>query len=567
MKALNFSLNLLVCGLLLGTAASCTVDFPDELPYTCAQDGDCGGNGYVCTSLPDGRRYCCSPTEAEVCNRLDDDCDGQVDELESSTCYSGPEATRNVGTCRVGKPSCGDGNIVCTGEVLPTTEVCNGKDDDCDTEVDEGFDFLTGRNNCGRCDQACTDVQDCVGGQCVRRRETACDNTTDDDLDGQSDCADTDCNALPCGVNCICIGGKKGEAVCNNNVDDDGDSTGTTNLTDCADPDCDAKVCGAGCVCIGGAKGEGECGNGVDDDGDGATRIDCADSDCANKECGEGCLCVGTSKTEVLCGNKLDDDKDGNGTTLIDCADPDCTGKECGVGCLCQGSAKVEAACSDGMDNDDDGLIDCEDSQCDGQSCVLGEAGAICKRRQCLENNCTDTLDNDKNGKTDCMDPGCEGMNHIQPRQVCTVANGPQEVNCTNNQDDDGDSRIDCRTSGQGSEPNCLNGSCGVGCQNNNTPGSACTAKVETYCDDNVNNDAEGGTDCGDPDCEGKSCSGLGGCTCTGGARKEVTCNDRKDNDADNLIDCADTTDCPAATPCRKADNTAGVCGAGNQCV
>ena len=566
MKTRCFSLNLLVYGLLLGTAASCTVSFPDELPYSCAQDTDCGGNGYVCTSLPDGRQYCCQPAAAELCNRLDDDCDGEVDELESSTCYSGPEATRNVGSCRSGKPSCGEGNIICTGEVLPATEVCNGKDDNCDGTVDEGFDFLTGRNNCGRCDQVCTDIQDCVGGQCVRRRETACDNGVDDDLDGQMDCADTDCNGLPCGLNCLCIGGKKGEAVCDNGVDDDEDGTPTTNLTDCADSDCDGKSCGAGCVCIGGTKGEGDCGNGVDDDGDGVgtppTLTDCADPDCADKECGEGCLCKGTSKTEVLCGNGLNDD----GDAFTDCADPDCNNEECGVGCLCQGSAKVEAACSDGLDNDGDNLIDCEDPNCDGQSCVVGEAGAICKRRQCLESNCTDGLDNDKNGKTDCEDQGCEGMPHIAARQVCTVADGPQEVNCTNNQDDDGDGKIDCRTSGQGSEPNCLTGICGVGCQYNNTPGSACTAKIETLCDDNVNNDGEGGTDCADPDCNGKPCSGLGGCTCVNSARKEVACDDLKDNDADGLIDCADTVDCPASTPCRKGDNSVGACTTG-QCL
>jgi hypothetical protein len=562
MKALSFGLKLLVCGLLLGTVAGCTVDFPDDLPYTCEQDADCGGKGYVCAALPDARRYCCLP-QAETCNRLDDDCDGQFDELEASSCYSGPENTRNVGACRAGRPTCGDGNVSCVGEVLPATELCNGKDDDCDGTVDEGFDFLSGRNNCGRCDQACSPTQDCVGGQCMGRRETVCDNTADDDSDGQLDCADSDCNGLPCGANCLCIGGKKGEGVCDNGVDDDADGTQSVNRTDCADTDCDAKSCGMGCVCIGGKKGEGECGNTVDDDGDGANLIDCQDPDCAGKECGEGCLCQGTSKTEVLCGNGLDDDKDG--ANLIDCQDPDCASKECGVGCLCQGSAKAEAACQDGLDNDGDNLIDCEDPQCDGQSCVLGEAGAICKRRQCRENNCTDSLDNDRNGKTDCQDPGCEGIAHIAARQVCTVANGPQEVNCTDGQDNDGDGRTDCRTQGQGSEQNCLNGICGVGCQYNNTPGSACTARLETYCDDNISNDGDALIDCADtPDCDGKSCSGLGGCTCTSGARRETGCNDGKDNDSDNQVDCPDT-DC-AGQPCRKADGTAGTC-SGNQCT
>ncbi len=579
MKALYYWLNLLVCGLLLGTAAGCSVDFPDELPYTCQQDADCGGKGYICAALPDTRRYCCLPQD-EVCNRLDDDCDGEFDELETTSCYTGPETTRNVGACRPGRAQCGEGNITCIGEVLPGTEVCNGKDDDCDGTVDEGFDFLTGRNNCGRCDQACAATQDCIGGQCMGRRETACDNGKDDDGDGNdtatpptlTDCSDPDCNGLPCGPNCLCIGGKKGEAVCDNGADDDGDGTGTPpTLTDCADPDCDAKACGTGCVCISGKKGEGECGNGKDDDGDGNDTVmppmvtDCSDPDCSNKECGEGCLCQGTSKTEVLCGNGKSDD----GDATIDCADPDCASKECGLGCLCQGSAKVEAACQDGMDNDGDNLIDCEDPQCDGQSCVLGEAGATCKRRQCLENNCTDGLDNDKNGKTDCQDSGCEGIAHIAAGQVCTVALGPKEFLCTDGRDNDGDKKIDCNNGGQGAEPNCLTGICGVGCQYNNVVGSnPCNNRKETYCDDNVSNDGDALIDCADTaDCDGKSCSGLGGCTCTAGARKETACNDSKDNDADNQIDCADATDCPTNTPCRKPDGGVGACNASRQCI
>jgi hypothetical protein len=583
MKALYYWLNLLVCGLVLGSAA-CTVSFPDELPYTCEADADCGGKGYVCTSLPDARRYCCKPEPAELCNRLDDDCDGEIDELEATSCYTGPDNTRNIGACRAGKPTCGEGNIGCVGEVLPSQEVCNGKDDDCDGTVDEGFDFLTGRDNCGRCDQKCSATQDCIAGQCTGRREAACDNGADDDSDGPIDCVDPDCNALPCGPNCVCIGGKKGEAVCDNSVDDDADSTPqTTDKQDCADSDCDGKscanadcggrLCGVGCVCIGLKKGEGECGNGVDDDGDGVgtppTLTDCKDPDCDAKECGVGCLCSGGNKTEVECGNNADDDGDSTqGTTdRVDCRDADCAGKECGVGCICSGSAKVEAACQDGLDNDGDNLVDCEDPQCDGQACVLGEPGAICKRKQCLENNCTDGLDNDKKNGTDCQDPGCEGLPHILARQVCTAANGPQESNCTNNQDDDADNRIDCRTQGQGSEPNCLDGSCGVGCKNNNTAGSACTAKIEIFCDDGISNDGDAQIDCADTaDCEGKPCNtapNVLGCTCTGGVKKETVCNDSKDNDYDNLVDCADTTDCPAATVCRKDDGTPGTCGSG----
>lgn len=52
-----------------------------------------------------------------------------------------------------------------------------------------------------------------------------------------------------------------------------------------------------------------------------------------------------------ICADGIDNDGDG----LIDCQDPDCEANE----------ACIDEVCNDGIDNDGDGLTDCEDSECD----------------------------------------------------------------------------------------------------------------------------------------------------------------------------------------------------------
>jgi len=82
------------------------------------------------------------------------------DDRGAATCYTGPEGTDGVASCRVGTMSCRGGTwSACDGEVLPAVEQCNGLDDDCDGEVDDGV-----LSACGGCDLDC-DVQ-CVGVGC-----------------------------------------------------------------------------------------------------------------------------------------------------------------------------------------------------------------------------------------------------------------------------------------------------------------------------------------------------------------------------------------------------------------
>ncbi len=70
---------------------------------------------------------------------------------------------------------------------------------------------------------------------CKDGAEVACDNGSDDDGDGSTDCEDADCGTAP-----VC---KNGE-ICDNGQDDDSDG-----FFDCADPGCKASlICAATCV-------------------------------------------------------------------------------------------------------------------------------------------------------------------------------------------------------------------------------------------------------------------------------------------------------------------------------
>jgi len=161
LKATLFAATLLVGAGLV--TLSCTLHFDPSANYICAKDSDCGGGAWVCVSSPTGG-YCCDPSP-EVCDGKDNDCNGLTDDIVSEPCYDGPAGTEGVGPCKGGMSKCVNGALVCDGEVVPLAEVCNGWDDDCDGNTDNGFDFLTDPQNCGHCGVQC--AADCVKGICV----------------------------------------------------------------------------------------------------------------------------------------------------------------------------------------------------------------------------------------------------------------------------------------------------------------------------------------------------------------------------------------------------------------
>jgi hypothetical protein len=80
---------------------------------------------------------------ARVCDQLDHDCDGTPDYLQPPCeCLNG--STRpcgtDVGECVAGTQTCVNGTWGgCAGEVGPKPEICDGKDNDCDSTPDNGL--------------------------------------------------------------------------------------------------------------------------------------------------------------------------------------------------------------------------------------------------------------------------------------------------------------------------------------------------------------------------------------------------------------------------------------------
>ncbi len=140
----------------------------------------CGQGYYVCED--DGGVTCLgarAPAE-ETCNGIDDDCDNQIDE-GSWACES----------------PCGRGTFTCKSPCsapAPSPEVCNSKDDDCNGAVDDNLPIefcytgpqgSAGKGVCAPGFKKCDRGGAYCANQTLPRPETC--NQLDDDCDGEVD--------------------------------------------------------------------------------------------------------------------------------------------------------------------------------------------------------------------------------------------------------------------------------------------------------------------------------------------------------------------------------------------
>ena len=335
--------------------------------------GICAAGTLTCTS---GAVACIQNVQpaGEACNGLDDNCDGTADNGNpggGAMC-----ATGKLGVCNPGTTSCTGGQILCNQDVLPSSEVCDGLDNNCNGIADEGSPNAGQACNTGKLGVCGAGTTSCQGGAIVCLQNTQPSAETCDGAD--NNCDGTVDNGNP-GGGLLCNTGKQG--VC---------STGTT-------------VCQGGAIaCNQNTQSSPETCDGLDNDCNGAAD---------NGNPGGGASC-GTGKLGVCSA----------GTTA-------CTAGQI----ACNQTTQSSAEACDGLDNDCNGVVD-NGNPGGGASCGTGKlgvcsagttactAGAIaCNQTTQSSAETCDGLDNDCNGAVDNGNPGGGASCSTGKQGVCSA--------------------------------------------------------------------------------------------------------------------------------------------------
>src|SRR3989339_928895 len=420
-------------------------------------DEACGGDDW------DDTNPTVYPDAPELCDDLDNDGDGTVDEgvndcggacLITANTPGSPCDGPDTDLCEDDAYECDGLNATVCSDGEENAEICNEEDDNCDGTVDEGCPCSDGDDRpCGKDEGECVaGTQTCdetgswsgCAGE-IGPIDEAC-NTLDDDCNGEVDEGENACGG-------VCELADRPDSPCDGSdsdlcADDVYECDGL-NETVCSVGDDNAEICNSRDDDCNGEVDEGEnaCGGVCTLTNTPGNRCDGSDSDlCADDvyECdgANGTTCsIGTDTVEV-CNGEVDEDCDGRineGCTCTNEATLPCGTDvgECVVGTQtcrggrwsdCEGGTGPADEICDSADNNCDGEVDEGDNACSGACELDNRPGSPC-----------DGVDTDL-----CLDDEyeCDDLNGT----VCST--GADNVETCNGLDDDCDPATGCSCSG-----------------------------------------------------------------------------------------------------------------------